>query len=168
VRYADGPTVEVEVEVAAPPAVVWALVTDIDLPARFSTEFQGGDWEAGATEPAVGARFTGRNEHPAIGAWETHPLVIECEIERVFAYVIGDPDHPSATWGFEIEALDEGRRSRLRQRARMGPGPSGLTPAIEARPDAEERIVARRLEEWRANMHATVEGVKALAEGAPQ
>ena len=46
----------------------------------------------------------------------------------------------------------------------MGPAPSGLSIAIEAMPDKEERIVARRLEEWRTNMQATIEGVKALAE----
>jgi len=33
-------------------------------------------------------------------------------------------------------------------------------------PDKEERIVARRLEEHRANMQLTLEGIKALAEGA--
>jgi hypothetical protein len=33
-------------------------------------------------------------------------------------------------------------------------------------PEKEERIVARRLEEHRANMQVTVEGIKALAEGS--
>src|ERR1043165_647552 len=116
--------------------------------------------------PAGGARSTGRNSPPAIGEWATNPVVVECEPERVFAYVIGEPDQPSATWRFELEPLDGGARTRLRQWARMGPGPSGLTPAIEARPDKEERIVERRLEEWRTNMEATVAGIKALAEGA--
>jgi hypothetical protein len=46
----------------------------------------------------------------------------------------------------------------------MGPAPSGLSAAIDARPDREERIVARRLEEWQRNMTATVQGIKALAE----
>jgi hypothetical protein len=163
-KYAEGPTAEAVVEVDAPPAVVWALATDVNLPARFSTEFQGGEWEGGATGPALGARFTGRNAHPAIGEWETHPLVVECDVDRAFAYVIGDPDLPSATWKFELEPLDDGARTRLRFSARMGPGSSGLTPAIEARPDKEERIVARRLEEWTRNMEATVAGIKELAE----
>ncbi len=167
-RYADGPTAAVEVEVDAPPAAVWALATDINLPAQFSKEFQGGEWEGGATGPALGGRFTGRNRHPAIGEWETHPLVVACEPERVFAYVIGNPDHPSAMWKFELEAIDGGARTRLRQWARMGPGPSGLTPAIEAQPDKEERIIERRLTEWRANMQATVEGIKRLAEAGAE
>ena len=52
----------------------------------------------------------------------------------------------------------------LCQRARMGPAPSGLSIAITAMPDKEERIVARRLEEFEANMRATLEGIKNLAE----
>ena len=46
----------------------------------------------------------------------------------------------------------------------MGPGPSGLTPAIEAAPDKEERIIARRLSQWQRNITATLQGIKALAE----
>jgi len=41
VRYEDGPTVEVEVLIDAPIETVWALVTDINLPSRFSDEFRG-------------------------------------------------------------------------------------------------------------------------------
>ena len=46
----------------------------------------------------------------------------------------------------------------------MGPAPSGLTIAITAMPEKEERIVARRLAEYEANMRATLEGIKHLAE----
>ena len=37
-RLADGPTTEVEVYIDAPADVVWSYVSDIDLPARFSSE----------------------------------------------------------------------------------------------------------------------------------
>jgi hypothetical protein len=39
-----------------------------------------------------------------------------------------------------------------------------LSIAITAMPDKEERIVARRLEEFATNMRATLEGIKRLAE----
>jgi 4-carboxymuconolactone decarboxylase len=39
-----------------------------------------------------------------------------------------------------------------------------LTPAIEAMPDKEGRIVAGRLKEWQQNMDATVSGIKGIAE----
>ncbi|MDQ1395433.1 MAG: hypothetical protein QOG64_692, partial [Acidimicrobiaceae bacterium] len=47
-RYAEGPSVEVTTRIAAPVAVVWAAVTDINLPAAFSEEFQGAAWVDGA------------------------------------------------------------------------------------------------------------------------
>jgi hypothetical protein len=46
----------------------------------------------------------------------------------------------------------------------MGPGRSGLNIAIDAMPDKEERIIERRLSEHRANMTATLAGIKAIAE----
>jgi hypothetical protein len=48
---------------------------------------------------------------------------------------------------------------------RMGPAPSGLSIAIEAMPDKEEKIIARRLAEHERNMRANLEGIKLLAEG---
>jgi hypothetical protein len=48
----------------------------------------------------------------------------------------------------------------------MGPAPSGLTIAIRAMPDKEDRIIAQRLAEWQRNMLANLEGLKALAESA--
>ncbi len=161
-RYADGPSVDVEVHIDAPPARVWELVSDIDLPARFSEEFQGAEWLDDAVGPALGARFTGRNRHPAAGEWATTSVVVGCEPERAFAWAVGDPDHPSATWRFELSPEDGG--TRLRQHATIGPAPSGLSAAIERMPDKEERIVERRLDEHRANMQRVLDGIKALAE----
>jgi len=39
-----------------------------------------------------------------------------------------------------------------------------VTTVIGRNPDAEEQIVANRLEQWRENMVATVAGIKDLAE----
>jgi hypothetical protein len=164
VKYADGPSTEVEAEVDAPVERVWALVTDIDLPARFSSELQGARWLDDG--PAPGARFVGRNQHPAAGTWETTCVVTVCTPHRTFEWAVGDPAFPSARWRFDLEP-QAGDCTRLRQWMQMGPAPSGLTPAIEAMPDKEERIVARRLEEHRANMAATLAGIKELAESEP-
>jgi hypothetical protein len=163
-KYADGPTAEVEIVIDAPVETVWALVSDINLPARFSNELRAADWLD--DERRVGARFVGRNFHPAAGEWQTTSIVSRYEPMRAFAWSVTDLEHPSATWWFELEPLDGGGGVRLRQGMRMGPAPSGLTPAILAMPDKEERIVARRLQEHTANMQATVEGIKRLAEDA--
>jgi uncharacterized protein YndB with AHSA1/START domain len=160
VRYADGPTVEVDILIAAPIGRVWALVSDIELPARFSSEFLGARWLD--HEPGIGARFSGRNRHDAIGEWETVSFVTRYEEPRSFAWAVTDPDQPSASWWFELD--DGGAGTRLCQGMRMGPAPSGLSIAIEAMPDKEEKIIARRLAEHESNMRANLEGIKQLAE----
>jgi len=95
-RYSDCPTTQADVLIAAPAPVVWALVCDIQLPARFSGEFEGGEWLDGAGSPAPGARFTGRNHHPAIGRWETTSTICEYQPRQVLGWAVGDPDRPSA------------------------------------------------------------------------
>ena len=159
-RYDEGPTAEATVVIEAPVARVWELVTDINLPAQFSTEFRGATWLDDG--PALGARFVGRNWHKAMGEWETVSIVNRFEPLSAFGWCVTDIDEPSSTWSFELEQQPSG--VRLTQRARMGPAPSGLTIAITAMPDKEERIVARRLEEFAANMQATLDGIKHLAE----
>jgi hypothetical protein len=161
VKYADGPTAEVDLLIAAPIEQIWELVTDINLPAEFSTEFLGAQWLDDG--PALGARFVGRSCHAALGEWETTCWVIRYEPLRCFAWAVSDPDVPSSTWWFVLDAEEAG--VRLRQGGRMGPARSGLSYAIDAMPDKEERIVARRLEEWERNMGATLEGIKQRVEG---
>lgn len=164
-RYRDQPTVEVEERVVGDPATIWALVTDITLPARFSGELQAVEWLDGATGVEVGNRFRGHNENPALGEWSTVCTVVEVEPGRRWAWTVNADDQHMATWGFEV---DPGREAvTVRQWGRMGPDPSGLNIAIDAMPDKEGRIISRRLSEWRTNMAANLAGIKALAEAAP-
>ena len=83
-RYEDGPATEAEVLIEAPIETVWALVTDINLPARFSDEFRGAEWLD--DEHDVGSRFVGRNWHKALGEWETTSIVDRCEPMRTFGW----------------------------------------------------------------------------------
>lgn len=162
--YTERPTTQVTVDVAAAPERLWPLITDIGLPARFSTEFQGADWLDG-DELRLGARFAGRSAHEAIGEWQTTSTVIELDPGRRWAYAVGDPDHPAATWRWTLDPLPGGG-TRLGLQAQLGPGPSGLTPAIAANPHKERRIVARRLRDLHTNMERTCHGVRALVEPA--
>lgn len=160
-RLADQPGTWVEIDIAAPVEEVWSLVTDIDLPARFSEEFRGASWlDEG---PAPGARFVGRNEHPAIGEWEVECFVEACTEPRCFSWANGETAQPGARWRFDLEPADGG--TRLRFSMSIGPGPSGISMAIAAMPDKEPRILHRRVGEHHANMLRTVEGIRDLAEG---
>jgi hypothetical protein len=161
-RYSDGPETATDVLVRASADVVWPLVCDINLPSRFSSEFLGATWLDGADHPSPGARFLGRNRHSAIGEWQTTSTVVGLEPERELSWAVSDPVTPSSRWWITLEP--EGTATRLRMRMRMGPAPSGISRAIEAMPDKEDRILRRRLGELRANMEATLGGIKALAE----
>lgn len=157
-RYADVPGIDVDVLVDASPSDLWALIADINTPARFSTEYVGGEW---LDEPGLGARFRGRNRRQG-AEWSTTSTVAWFEREREFGWIVGDASDPTATWRFTIEPGEQG--CRLRYEATMGPGPSGVLDAIRRRPDRESRIIELRLEEWRSNMQATVDGIRDLAE----
>jgi hypothetical protein len=163
--YADRPTVTVSIDVEATPAVLWPLISDIGLPAQFSDEFRGATWTEPHAGPALGARFEGTNRHPAIGEWKVPCVVAVYEPEWAFGWDPGGPEAPFTKWRFTLDPTDgDDSTTTLTFSAQMGFGPSGLTPAIDAMPDKEEQIVERRLGEWRANMTATVEGIKRIAE----
>ena len=162
--YADRPAVAVEVRVAAPPERVWELVSDIFLMPRLSSELQEVAWLDGATGPAAGHRFTGRSAHPAMGEWETVSTVVECDPPRRFAWTVGDPGHPSATWRFTLRP--DGTGTLLEQWYQMGPARSGLNIAIDAMPDKEQKIVFVRLREHETGMKHNLAEIKELAEKA--
>ncbi|MBV9325698.1 MAG: nitroreductase family protein [Chloroflexi bacterium] len=158
--FDDGPGAIVEIDIGARPARVWSLVTDLNLPARFSTEFVGAEWASDAR--GVGATFHGRNQHPAIGQWTVTCFVDAWEEPRAFGWRTSDPNNPGARWRFDLEAGGGG--TRLRFSYIIGPGPSGTTRALSNNPGRESRVLRRRIDEVHANMQRTVEGIKQLAE----
>lgn len=164
-KYSECPTTSASVEIDGTIDAVWRLVADISLPTRWSSEVQRTDWLDGVTEASLGARFSGHNQHAAIGEWDVVCTVTRFEPQRCFEWVVGEPGHPAAVWRFVLEGTDDS--VTLRQEMQMGPARSGLNVAIDAMPDKESKIIARRLDEHRANMQANLDGVKALVEGAP-
>lgn len=161
---ADGPGCVAEADIKAPLDIVWHFVTDINFGADHSPEFTGARWADGADGPALGAQFFGSNKHDAIGEWEVPCTVNRFQPEREFGWVTSDPENPGAQWWFELDQI--AGATRLRYRLIIGPGPSGLTAAIDRMPDKEARIIAGRIGEHRANMQLVVEAVKAAAEAA--
>lgn len=160
IRLADQPGTWVEIDIDAPTERVWATVTDLDVPARFSTEFQGASWADRG--PALGASFIGRNSHPDAGEWQVESIVDVYDEGRAFGWAVVDADNPGARWCFDLEPIGSG--TRLRYSMSLGPGPSGISMAIDAMPDKEARILTRRVSEHHANMTRTVEGIKRLVE----
>ncbi|MET8248669.1 SRPBCC family protein [Streptomyces sp. NPDC005202] len=163
-RYPDKPTVEAAVWIDAPPQAVWDLVSDIGLMPRISNELQSVEWLDGCSGPRVGARFLGRSRHEALGEWSTTSYVVTYEPPRVFSWAVQDRQNPSAVWRFTLEPQEGG--TLLRQWAQLGPGPSGLSLAIEQMPDKEQKIVFVRLREFETAIRATLTTVKEIAESA--
>ncbi|MET7272700.1 SRPBCC family protein [Streptomyces flaveolus] len=173
--FAELPEVRCDVRIGASVPRVWDLVTDIHLPARLSPELQRVAWLDGALRPAVGARFEGHNSHRLLGEWRTVSQVVTLDEHRVFAWAVldedgrfgkpaRDPAQALASWCYVLDADGDG--TRLCQTAVLGPGRSGVTLAVEHRPDRKEEIIALRLEELRAGIEETLHGIKALAERA--
>ena len=161
-RYADTPTVEASTWIDADPARVWDLVSDIELMPAFSNELKAVEWAGGSDSPRIGARFVGHNEHDAFGQWSTTSQIVACDRPREFAWAVGEPDNPTATWRFRLTPRDGG--TNLSFWMQMGPGRSGLSVAIESMPDKEEKIVFVRMREFEAAISKTLAAIKRLAE----
>ena len=161
-RYDDHPTVEVSIHVGRPPEQVWLAISDPTLMPEMSDELQAVEWLDGAVTPALGARFAGRNAHPAMGEWTSVSTIVELEPPHRFAWAVGDPADPSATWRFTI--TPEGDGARLSQWMQLGPARSGLNVAIDAMPDKEQKIVFVRLREHEAHMTNTLHAIQARVE----
>ena len=111
----------------------------------------------------VAAIFVGTNHNDTFGERQTTSTVTRCEPPRYFEWTVGDPHDFNTWWWFSIDADHDGAIT-VTQWVQLGPGPSGLHDVIAARPDAEERIVASRLNQFRRDIRATLAVIKAEAE----
>jgi uncharacterized protein YndB with AHSA1/START domain len=103
----------VSVRIEAPPERIYDIVTDIAQMGRLSPECVGGHWLDGATAPAVGARFKGKNKR-GVARWSTTNKVVEAEPGRVFSFetlqsgfrwsYLLEPDGTAATFVTESRA----------------------------------------------------------------
>jgi len=96
-----------DIEIEAPPAVVWSVLTDLD-----SYE----DWNpfvvSSQGSVTVGKKLTNRMQQPGGKAMTIRPKVTEVEPERVFEWLghIGFPGVFDARHRFEIEPTSTGSR----------------------------------------------------------
>ena len=99
----------VTVHMAAPPAKVWELVSDVTKIGLYSPETFEAEWLEGATGPAVGAKFRGHVKRNGKGpTYWTTCTVLECEPERVFAFGVGSEDKPVNVWRYQLEPQGDG------------------------------------------------------------
>jgi uncharacterized protein YndB with AHSA1/START domain len=94
-------------KIAAPAAQVWELVSDLTRMGQWSPENQGGSWSRGASAPALGAVFRGRNKS-GVRRWSTAVTVTECEPGQVFEFSVSMMAVPVANWRYEFEETEGG------------------------------------------------------------
>ncbi|MFC9998801.1 SRPBCC family protein [Nocardia sp. NPDC127526] len=100
----------VTVQMAAPAAPIWDLISDVTDVGRFSPETYGAEWLGGATAPAVGVKFRGRVNRNGWGLkYSTVCKIIACDPGREFAFtVIGPGDTPINTWRYQLTPTESG------------------------------------------------------------
>lgn len=98
------------VDVAATPQRVWELVSDLPAMGEYSPENTGGRWVRGATGPAPGAVFRGRNRR-GLHRWSTRCTVTRCDPGRSFAFAVAAPlGLPVSQWSFDLDPTEHGCR----------------------------------------------------------
>lgn len=103
------PSVSVERTIAASPDAVWALISDVTRMGEWSPETTACEWLGGASRPATGAKFKGRNSS-GTKSWSTVCEVTECEPGRTFSFLVKGGPFPVATWEYRIDPADDGCR----------------------------------------------------------
>jgi uncharacterized protein YndB with AHSA1/START domain len=96
-------------EIAAPPARVFELLTDLARMGEWSPENVGGRWLDDATGPAVGARFAGRNRN-GWRSWRTTSRVVEYAPPTRFAFDVTAAWLKVSTWEYDVEPSVAGCR----------------------------------------------------------
>jgi uncharacterized protein YndB with AHSA1/START domain len=114
-------TVVVSREISASADAVWPLVSDLTRMGEWSPENQGGEWIKGATGPAVGALFKGRNSNGK-RSWSTTVKVIEFDPPKRMAFALMVGKSAWCDWVWEVAPSANGctvthswidRRSKL-------------------------------------------------------
>ncbi len=160
-RIQDGPGVVAEIDTDARPRQVWEVISDINMPAKFSDEFAGAEWLSD-DEIAAGAIFRGRSATSDGREWETNCIVTEWVERETFEWRTTDPENPGAIWRFDL--AEQGAGSRLRFSMVIGKENNSTAPRAMADPSLENQILFERRLIHKANMQSVLEGVKALVD----
>jgi hypothetical protein len=97
--------VEVSRTIAATPERLYALISDLPRMGEWSLENNGGKWLKGATGPAVGAKFKGKNSK-GFRRWSTIATVVTADAGREFAFDVTVAGLKVARWGYRLESVD--------------------------------------------------------------
>lgn len=150
-------SVEVSELLPAPPQEVYDLLTDVARLGGLGPENTRSEWESDAR--GAGAVFRGWN---VLGgrSYDVPCTVVTADPPRAFAYAVGDPALPSATWSYELVETVGG--TRVTQRFQHGPGPTFLRRAVAAEPGRAADLVAERSAQVERGMRTVLQAAAGL------
>jgi hypothetical protein len=96
-------------DIAAPSEKVWGLVSDLPRMGEWSPENRGGKWLNGASGPATGAEFSGRNSN-GVRKWSTKVTVVDCAPGQAFEIVVSLGPFTISSWRYDFEDTPGGCR----------------------------------------------------------
>jgi uncharacterized protein YndB with AHSA1/START domain len=149
--------IQVSEEIDAPADRVWEMVADVTRMGQWSPENVGATWLGGATGPAPGARFRGRNRN-GNRTWKTTGTIVEAEPGRRFSFRVTAMGLKSSQWHYQFDPTSRGCRvteSWIDQRGAIIRTAGRLTTGADH--DATST---------KAGMEQTLRRLKAVAESA--
>ena len=153
---------EASVHIAAPPAKVYALLSDVTRMGEWSPECVGAEWANGSPPATVGAQFHGRNRRGE-NEWTTPNTVLVADEGREFTWVVGTPDFQVCRWRFVLTSDDRG--TTVTESFELGKERVGFTAAMLEKPESERvALVDARRTQLIEDMQQTLGRLKEFAE----
>lgn len=112
---------ESTVEIDAPPAEVWKLISDLPRMAQWSPQVVRSKVKGGQVRQ--GAKFSNLNRRGPL-FWPTNGKVVRFEPHRDLAFRIAEN---KTIWSFELTPLDGGTRTKVVQRREVPDGISQVS-----------------------------------------
>ena len=149
----DVAPIEATIEIAAPPATVWALVSDLRNMARWSPQVVKTFVKAPVTE---GSTMFNINRRKLL-LWPTQAKVVRLTPEQEIAFRVKEN---FTVWSYHLEAVESGTRLTARREAPQGI--SDLSVGLTKRVLGGVDVFTEELQE---GLRQTLQRIKADAEG---
>ena len=114
------PTREIDIEIDAPAADIWRVVSDITRTPEWSPVCHRCEWIDGAAAPVVGARFRGHNKLNG-ARWSRECVVTAADPGEVFAFSTLFKGQESTRWRYRLQPTGSGTRVSEAYQAVMAP-----------------------------------------------
>jgi uncharacterized protein YndB with AHSA1/START domain len=146
------PSATSTVEIAAPPAAVYALVTDLKAMSELAEETAVMRWHKGSSSAKPGAVFRGTNLN-GWRRWTTTCKVTDAEPGQRFAFEVSHTRVPISRWQYDIAPSDSGCKvteSTWDRRPGWYKLPAGLTTGVMNRSGANADHIQTTLQRLKA------------------